>query len=265
MCFRRGALCLVVVAVSVMLATDRPAAAENPSIGKRRLAERKVFTDAEIVDGFFKVTFGAEFRIAGNVDRIRKYDVPVRIRLDNRATPDRSGQVAAAIQDIRRRVRGLDIAVADKPGDANMAVLLVRDRDLPRTIRSVFGPERARRIQRSLRPQCLSGFRKDESFRIVQSTAIVVTDVSDFVFFDCVYEELLQALGPINDDASLPWTMFNDNVRLGFFGVFDQYLLNILYHPRIRPGMSREEVGQVLPEVLPQVRAFVAGNNRIQD
>ncbi len=26
--------------------------------------------------------------------------------------------------------------------------------------------------------------------------------------------------------------MFNDAVRMGFFGVYDQYILNILYHPR---------------------------------
>ena len=54
----------------------RPRIAE---IAHRRAAERKNFTDAEIIDGFFKVTFGAEFHVAGGVDRIRKYDGPVRV------------------------------------------------------------------------------------------------------------------------------------------------------------------------------------------
>ena len=62
---------------------------------------------------------------------------------------------------------------------------------------------------------------------------------SDFIFYDCVYEELLQSLGPINDTDKVPWTMFNDDVQMGFFGVYDQYILNILYHPRVRPGMTR--------------------------
>jgi hypothetical protein len=57
--------------------------------------------------------------------------------------------------------------------------------------------------------------------------------------------------------------MFNDDVQLGFFGVYDQYLLNILYDPRIRPGMTVSEVRAVLPAVLPAVRAFVAQKNRI--
>jgi hypothetical protein len=82
------------------------------------------------------------------------------------------------------------------------------------------------------------------------------------VFYDCVYEELLQALGPINDDASVPWSMFNDNVQMGFFGLYDQFLLNILYHPRIRPGMTRAEVEAVLPEVLPAVRAWIEETNK---
>ena len=46
----------------------------------------------------------------------------------------------------------------------------------------------------------------------------------------------------INDDSSVPWTMFNDNVQTGFFDVYDQYLVNILYDPRIRPGMTNGEV-----------------------
>jgi hypothetical protein len=49
--------------------------------------------------------------------------------------------------------------------------------------------------------------------------------------------------------------MFNDQVSMGFFDIYDQYLLNILYDPRIKPGMSVEEVKAVLPDVLADVRA----------
>jgi hypothetical protein len=237
-------------------------AAEAPEIAQRRAAERKSFSDAEIVDGFFKVTFGAEFHVAGGVDRIRKFDGPVRVFIDNRATPDRSAQVEAAMADIRSRIRNLDIARTDRRDEANMIVSLVNDRDLARMIRTIYGIDRARRIQRSLEPQCLSGFRKDENSRILRSDVIITADVGDFVFYDCVYEELLQALGPINDDTTVPWTMFNDDVQMGFFGVYDQFLLNILYDPRIRPGMTRTEVQALLPAVLPAVRTFVQENNK---
>jgi hypothetical protein len=243
----------------VLLATA--AHTESPEIEQRRATERKDFTDAEILDGFFKVTFGAEFHVAGRVDRIRKYDGPVRVYIDSRTSPDRTPEVASVVADIRKRIRNLDISVTESRARANMMVTLVRDRDLARTIRSFYGVARARRIQNSLEPQCLSGFRKDDNFRILHSDVILVADAGEFVFYDCVYEELLQALGPINDDASIPWSMFNDDVQMGFFGRYDQFLLNILYDPRIRPGMTRAEVEAVLPAVLPAVRAWIGELN----
>ncbi len=257
--WRRAASAALTLAV--LIGTAPPAATEDAEIARRRATERKNFTDAEIADGFFKVTFGAEFHVAGGVDRIRKYDGPIRIFIDNRATPDRTGQIDAAIGDIRSRIRGIDLARAARRDDANIVVSLVNDRDLSRTIRSIYGIDRARRIQRTLEPQCLSGFRKDESSRILHSDVIIVADAGDFVFYDCVYEELLQSLGPIND-TTVPWTMFNDDVHMGFFGLYDQYLLNILYDARVRPGMTRSEVQGLMPAILPDVRAWVHANNK---
>ena len=253
---------LAVMVSLVILAAAPSAADEDAEIAHRRSIERTTFTDAEIIDGFFKVTFGAEFHVAGGVDRIRKYDGPVRVYVDNRAQPDRSPQVNAAVADIRARIRDLDIAMTAKREDAQIVVSLVRDRDLALAIRTLYGIDRARRIQRSLEPQCLSGFRKDENSRILRSDVLIVADAGDFVFYDCIYEELLQSLGPINDDTTVPWTMFNDEVQMGFFDRYDQYLLNILYDPRIKPGMTRAQVEALLPAILPQVRAWVEENNR---
>jgi hypothetical protein len=251
---------LAAVALAVWLDAAR---GEDPQIVRRRAAEQKTFSDAQIAEGFFKVAFGAELSVAGRVDRIRKYDKPVRVYVDSRAKPDRRRQVAEAVTDIGKRIEHLDIAMTDERRAANIAVTLVRDRDLAPTIRAFYGRDRARQIERSLEPQCLSGFSKDERFRIIHSDVIIVVDAGDFIFYDCVYEELLQALGPINDDSSVPWTMFNDDVQMGFFDVYDQYLLNVLYDPRVRPGMTREEVRELLPQVLPSARAFVARVNSL--
>jgi DUF2927 family protein len=222
------------------------------------------FTDTEIADGFFKIVFGAEFHTGARTDRIRKYEGAIRIFIADSGQAERRRQIETIIADIKDRVAGLDIGVTQDRANANMLVSLVRDRDLAGTITKVYGRDRARSIQSSLEPQCLSGFRKDDSYRIVHSDVILVVDAGEFVFIDCAYEEMLQALGPINDDASVPWSMFNDNVQLGFFGLYDQYLLNILYHPRMRPGMTREEAAAMLPGILPEVRAFVAKKNGLE-
>lgn len=261
---RPSILLLLAAALAVCLTdSTMPAAAEVPAIAARQRHEKKVFTDAEIVEGFLKTAFGAEYHLAGRVDRIRKYDKPVRVFADgNRA--DRKVQLAKVIADIGSKVQHLDIAMTDDNDAANVVVKLVRDRELYRTIATFYGQERAKEIRTSLDPQCLSGFRKNENYEIEHSDVILTVDNGDFVFLDCAYEELLQSLGPINDTATVPWTMFNDSVSMGFFDVYDQYLLNLLYDPRIKPGMNVQEVKAALPAVLTDVRAWVAKVNHLE-
>ncbi len=234
---------------------------ELASIASKRRNEKKVFTDGEIVDGFLKTAFGAEYHLAGRVDRIRKYDGPVRVFADGGGRPDRRAQLAKVIADIAARVQHLDIAMAETVDAANVTVRLVHDRDLNRTIATFYGITRAREIHNSLDPQCLSGFRKNERFEIEHSDVILTIDNGDFIFLDCAYEEVLQALGPINDTDSVPWTMFNDNVSMGYFDLYDQYILNILYHPEIKAGMTVREVNAVLPQVLADVRQWLTKVN----
>jgi hypothetical protein len=255
-------LSLVLAGAGLGLVVAPTHSAEVPGVVSRQRAEKKSFTDAEIMQGFFKTAFGAEFQLAGRVDRIRKYDVPVRVFVDGHQ-PGRKAQLAKVVADIGQRVAHLDIAMAESSDAANVVVKLVRDRDLFRTISKSYGIDRAREIQTSLDPQCLSGFRKNEAYEIQHSDAILPVDRGDFIFLDCAYEELLQSLGPINDTDAVPWTMFNDDVQMGFFDVYDQYILNILYHPSIKAGMTVQEVKALLPQVLIDVRAFVAKVNNL--
>jgi hypothetical protein len=240
------------------------ASAEIPAIASRQRAEKKSFTDREIIEGFLKTAFGAEYHLAGRVDRIRKYAMPVRVFADGNRR-DRKAQLAKVVADIGQKVAHLDIAMAETGEDANVLVQMVHDRDLYRTIAKSYGRERAKEIKTSLDPQCLSGFRKNDNYEIEHSDVILTVDNGDFIFFDCAYEELLQSLGPINDTSSVPWTMFNDEVSMGFFDVFDQYILNILYDPRITAGMNVEEVKAVLPAVLADVRVWVKKVNHLPE
>jgi Protein of unknown function (DUF2927) len=237
----------------------RPAiAAESISVSAGRNSQRSNFSDDEIANGFFKVAFGAELQFGRRQERIRKFDEPVRVFIDNRSVPRRTAEVLAAVADIGAHVANLDLAATGDRAAANVIVTIVRQEDFSRTLRVRFGTQKAKKITRSLRPVCLTGIGKDDAFRIRRAEVFLPGDVDDFTFSDCVYEELLQALGPINDTSSVPWTMFNDNVQMGFFDKYDQYLLNILYHPRLAPGMSKDEVRSLFPEIMPDVRATVS-------
>jgi DUF2927 family protein len=258
---KRMALTLAAIAIALAGINNGPAKAENPDIRSRRAAERTDFTNDEIKDGFFKIAFSAELQLGAPTRRIRKFDEPVRIFVVSKGVPDRRSEIAAIVADIRSRVNHLDVAMTDDRQAANFIVMLVAERDLGRTLRARYGSDKASRIQQSLNPQCLSGIGKDKRYRIRRAEAILPVDAGEFAFYDCAYEELLQGLGVINDDRSVPWTMFNDDVQMGFFDVYDQYLLNILYDPRIRPGMTKEAVSTLLPEVLPTARTWVTNAN----
>jgi hypothetical protein len=259
----RKPILMVFASIALLLAgiDSGPANAENPDIASRRASERTDFTNDEIKDGFFKIAFSAELQIGAPAERVRKFDGPVRIFVVSKGVPDRRSEIAAIVADIRSRVNHLDVAMTDDRRNANFIVTLVAGRDLTRTVRSLFGSERAAQIRQSLHPQCLSGIGKDELYRIRRAEVILPVDGGEFTFYDCAYEELLQALGAINDDRSLPWTMFNDDVQMGFFDIYDQYLLNILYDPRVRPGMTKAEVNGLLPGILPAARAWVTDTN----
>jgi DUF2927 family protein len=235
--------------------------AEDPEIASRRAAERTDFTNDEIREGFFKIAFGAELQLDKPAGRVRKFDEPVRIFVESASGPDRRRELARVVADIRARINHLDVAVTSDRREANFVVRLVSERKLKATIRALYGNDRAKQIQKALSPECLSGIGKDERFRIRRAEVILPVDAGDFTFYDCAYEEMLQALGAINDDASVPWTMFNDDVQMGFFDVYDQYLLNILYDPRVTPGMTRDEVDAVLPDILSSARAWVHDAN----
>jgi hypothetical protein len=260
----RFALLALASLTSVSDTATMAVAGDLPAIASRQRLEKKSFTDGEIVEGFLKTAFGAEYHLAGRVDRIRKFDGPVRVYADSDRA-DRKTQLAKVVADIGAHVQHLDIAVTATSEAANVRVKLVRDRDLFRTIASFYGAERAREIRTSLDPQCLSGFRKNDNFEIEHSDVILTVDNGDFTFLDCAYEELLQSLGPINDTATVPWTMFNDNVSMGYFDVYDQYILNLLYDPRIKAGMTIQEVKAVLPGVLTDVRIWVRRVNDLKE
>lgn len=261
----RTALGFVAIFSLIVLCTTyaHQAYADTPAIASRQRNEKKIFTDSEIIDGFMKTAFGAEYHLAGRVDRIRKYKTPVRVFVEGALRADREKQILKVIGDIGLRVKHIDLAMAGTREDANVVITLVRDRDMHKTIAAFYGAARAKEIRDTLDPQCLSGFRKNDAYEIQRSDVILTMNKGDFVFLDCAYEEILQSLGPINDTDSIPWTMFNDDISMGYFDIYDQYILNILYDPRIKAGMSVQEVRDLLPTILPDVRVWVTKINNL--
>ncbi len=63
----------------------------------------------------------------------------------------------------------------------------------------------------------------------------------DLLRLSCLHEEIAQGLGLANDSPLARPSIFNDDEEFGLLTTHDEYLLKMLYDPRIRPGMTAEE------------------------
>ena len=69
---------------------------------------------------------------------------------------------------------------------------------------------------------------------ILRSDAVIVSDQGHSLFQRCMIEEILQGLGPVNDDKSLVHSVFNDETSFDYFTQFDRLILNMLYSPDLK-------------------------------
>ncbi|SFI69465.1 DUF2927 domain-containing protein [Albimonas pacifica] len=99
------------------------------------------------------------------------------------------------------------------------------------------------------RPVCFAEVRFRDEGSAELALSVVALEVSPHLS-ECVYEEVIQALGPINDSRTVAQTMFNDDGAETIPTSYDWLALSILYDPRLTTGMTLEEAE-------PAIRALV--------
>jgi hypothetical protein len=71
----------------------------------------------------------------------------------------------------------------------------------------------------------------------------------------CIHEELAQGLGLANDDPQARPSIFNDDEEFALLTGHDELLLQMLYDPRLRTGMTAAEAAPVVREIAAEVMA----------
>lgn len=215
-------------------------------------APAQSFSDAELIYGFDRTVFGSEYQSFGwQSHLVKKYTEPVRLYVDDRSEARRGGEVARFVSSLPGLIAGLDISLVGSRAKANFQVFVIDRADY----RDVVGREIYGRPSSNYAPgKCLVRI-VSTSAGITRSDAVIVADEGDFQFHRCTVEEVLQGLGPINDDATLDESVFNDRSSHSTFTSFDRHILNMLYNPLIEPGMTKLEVERLLPKVAAEVQA----------
>lgn len=209
------------------------------------------FTDEALIDGFVRTVFGSEYRTLGwQSSLVKKFTGPVRFHIDDRTSSGRAEVMKAFVLSLPGLIEGLEVSLADDPAAANFRIFIVNRRDYQRVVSEAIYD----RPSASFAPgKCLVRVVSTVN-GIERSDAVLVGDEGDFLFRRCMVEEVLQGLGPVNDDPGLSESVFNDGSKHSTVTDFDRYLLNALYHPTIKPGMTELQVRRILPDIVSDLR-----------
>ncbi len=206
-----------------------------------------------MIDGFNKTVFGAEYQSnAVLANHVKKYTKPVLVYVNNRSKIDRRAAVAAFVDSLPSHIRNLQVRRVSNPKAANFTVHVVDQKEYLSFTRSIVGWRHAFAVGGDCLVRVASA-----SGPIERSDVIIVSDRGETLFRRCLIEETLQGLGPVNDNDALKDSVFNDRSKHARFMKFDRMILNMLYDPRVRPGMTETQAGEVLPSVAKDVRRRV--------
>ncbi|UWQ92469.1 DUF2927 domain-containing protein [Rhodobacteraceae bacterium M382] len=79
-----------------------------------------------------------------------------------------------------------------------------------------------------------------------RAVALIRAEHPDLFRLSCIHEEIAQGLGLPNDSPTLRPSIFNDDDEFALLTSHDEKLLQILYDPRLKPGMTADEARPVV-------------------
>ncbi|MDQ0316625.1 DUF2927 domain-containing protein [Amorphus orientalis] len=250
---------LAVVPIRAAFAQDGTQASSDEPLTIGRVVN--AFSDAELIQGFVRTVFGAEIMRRGQdpetFTTVKKFTGPVRVYIINSAERDFSRQVVEFIRILNQTVHGLSIQAVSSEERANMIVFLVDRAYYRKTIRETLPESFDTSFLRSNDCSAVTGGRAGKGLE--RAYVYIVANEGRRNFRHCMIEEITQSLGPVNDDVTLPHSIYNDSSRVQGFGVFDWFILSMLYDRRVKNGMTLDEVLPVLPDAIADSRRRLSG------
>lgn len=222
------------------------------AMGPARAADAP-FSDHELIDGFVKTVFGEERpsrRTSAASRLIKKFTRPVSYAIVSTSSVDRRETLRHFMTSLSSAVDYLTLVETDDVGAAQMVIFLTDRADYRAVIRNTVwdGVDTA-----FLEENACSAVLAARRSGIEHANVYLVADESFLALSHCMVEEVAQSLGPANDSPDLADSIFNDVSEINVFGVFDWFILSMLYHPAVQPGMTEAEVRPILPAVIADV------------
>jgi hypothetical protein len=221
-----------------------------PGSFKGAPAQYTQFSAAELMRGFMALAFGSDLRIGAAARGIRRFDRPIHATVIAGGSVDRAEAMRRVAEEYAAKIPNLHMSIAGNAAGADIEIRLIDEKDFKGALLAAFGAEVTQAFVARTDPQCMTSVKSDADGAIVHAVSFIIVDKGDAVFLDCAYHELLHAFGLSNHDRHNPWTTLNQNRMVGYLSVYDRSLLTLLYDPRIRPGMTVNQVRAFLPKAI---------------
>lgn len=199
---------------------------------------------------------------------LRRWDQPVRVAVMTGAatSPEDAARDRANVAAFTRRLArltGLDMAMGSG-AEVNFLVLFMTSEE-----RAAFADEVAARypgfsptVMAALRDTPLDQFcitysfaKPDDLSAYAAAIVVIRAEHPPFTRLSCVNEEMAQAMGLPNDSPLARPSLFNNSLEFALLTEHDAILLRMLYDPRLRPGMTADEVRPLLPAIARDAQA----------
>ncbi|WP_411838729.1 DUF2927 domain-containing protein [Paracoccus sp. ME4] len=82
-----------------------------------------------------------------------------------------------------------------------------------------------------------------------RAVAVIRAELPPLLRSSCIHEELAQGMGLANDSPAARPSIFNDDEEFALLTRHDELLLQILYDPRLRPGMTDAEAAPIVRRI----------------
>ncbi len=225
------------------------------------------FTDTQLARNFVRIALFDEYVSDGDLLRAKvtatelsRWAKPVRVSVEfgdtipNAQRPKDTVEVASYV-DRLARVTGHDITMSD--ANANFHVMFWNEDDrlgaasrlnallpdvAPSSIRAILG------LPADQLCVVVGVFEPGQS-TYAKAVAVIRGEHPDLLRKSCIHEEIAQGLGLPNDSPAARPSIFNDDEEFALLTTHDEFLLKILYDPRLRPGMDAAAAAPIVRQI----------------
>ena len=225
------------------------------------------FTDTDLARNFVRIALFNEYSERGTfaaqqetISSLRRWDNPIRMQLvfDDSLPAAIRAQDRAEVESFTTRLSELTKTQITLTDDEPNFHLLFLSEDS----RLAFGPQLKQMIP-NLPDSTIAALvdLPDDQLCVVVATfepgrstydkalAIIRTEHPRLMRQACIHEELAQGMGLANDSPQARPSIFNDDEEFAFLTNHDMLLLQMLYDPRLQPGMTAAQAAPIARQI----------------